>query len=183
MATASNTTSKSRTTTAPTISAFAVSQLRRMGWTEGTGLGKDRQGRVEPLTVEQRVDGAGLGTANAKKDAVVLQDYSDQWWMDSLGDSLAKLQPPGQQTGRKVALTEDDLFAATGGARFGMRAGRTRNLSKWKRTEDDKNGKTKKGKKKRKRDKESGGNDDKAAKEKKRLKKEKKKRKKEKKQS
>jgi hypothetical protein len=37
-------------------------------------------------------------------------------------------------------VTDADLFQATGGARFGMRAGKTRNLAKWRRTEtnDDK---------------------------------------------
>lgn len=37
---------------------------------------------------------------------------------------------------KKHIFTDDELFAATGGVRFSMRAGKTRNLAKWKRTEN-----------------------------------------------
>lgn len=35
--------------------------LSQMGWTEGSGLGKAAQGRVEPVLVEQRAERSGLG--------------------------------------------------------------------------------------------------------------------------
>ena len=36
--------------------------LSRMGWSEGGGLGKDQQGRVEPVRAEVRTERAGLGS-------------------------------------------------------------------------------------------------------------------------
>lgn len=35
--------------------------LQKMGWTQGSGLGKTQSGRVDPITVQQRAKGAGLG--------------------------------------------------------------------------------------------------------------------------
>ena len=35
--------------------------LRQMGWTPGTGLGKEGDGRVEPVRAELRKKGVGLG--------------------------------------------------------------------------------------------------------------------------
>ena len=36
--------------------------LSKMGWSEGGGLGKDRQGRVEPVRAEGRAERVGLGS-------------------------------------------------------------------------------------------------------------------------
>ena len=117
------------------VSAFAVEQMQRLGWTEGTGLGRKRDGRVEHIRVVQRKDSAGLGSEKAVTGAAL----QDEWWKDSLGDTLAKLSaaadPSGKKKRSKKIFTDEELFEATGGARFGMRAGRTRNLAKWRRTE------------------------------------------------
>ncbi|VDD86908.1 unnamed protein product [Enterobius vermicularis] len=40
--------------------------LKSMGWTEGTGIGKNNQGIVAPITAERRVEGAGLGAAGSR---------------------------------------------------------------------------------------------------------------------
>jgi hypothetical protein len=37
--------------------------LSKMGWSEGEGLGKEEQGRVEPVTADQRAERVGLGMA------------------------------------------------------------------------------------------------------------------------
>lgn len=112
------------------VSGFAKAQLERMGWTEGTGLGKRRDGITTHIKVKQRKEASGIGT---ERDALVQQQAEDQWWMESLGNTLAKL---GAKNAKRT-VTDEELFTATGGARFGMRAGKTRNLDKWKRAEDD----------------------------------------------
>jgi Pin2-interacting protein X1 len=108
---------------APT-SEFAQQQLQKMGWSEGDGLGKRRQGMASHITVKRREDNVGLGHSTAPS-------HTHQWWKDSIGDTLAKL---GGKKRKKKDYTDEELFEATGGARFGMRAQR-RAEAKWARAE------------------------------------------------
>jgi Pin2-interacting protein X1 len=119
---------------APT-SAFARKQLEKMGWTEGTGLGKKRDGITTHVKVKKREDKAGLGI---EKVATEKRAAGEQWWKDSLGDTLARLgskQKKKKSSKRKREYTDEELFEATGGARFGMRAAPTQKLAKWRRSE------------------------------------------------
>jgi Pin2-interacting protein X1 len=111
---------------APT-SVFAQQQLQKMGWSEGDGLGKRRQGMASHITVKRREDNVGLG-----HNSHVPSHDTHQWWKDSIGDTLAKLG--GKKKKQKRDYTDEELFQATGGARFGMRAQR-RAEAKWARTE------------------------------------------------
>lgn len=47
--------------------------LRNMGWEEGTGLGKSRNGRLQPVQAVQRKQGAGIG-ANTKPEQILPTD-------------------------------------------------------------------------------------------------------------
>ncbi|KAL7529248.1 hypothetical protein ACHAWF_002900, partial [Thalassiosira exigua] len=135
--------------------SFAKRQLEKMGWTEGTGLGKRRDGVKDHVKIRQREDEVGLGR---EKEAA--KEASNAWWKDCAGGTLARLQQQQkkksgkekksskrEKDGRKdkakserestatvKTFTDEELFAATGGARFGMRAQR-RAEGKWKRTE------------------------------------------------
>ncbi len=40
--------------------------LKKMGWTHGEGLGKDRSGDVDPLTLDIKMDTKGLMAAEEK---------------------------------------------------------------------------------------------------------------------
>lgn len=116
---------------APT-STFARKQLEKMGWTEGTGLGKKRDGITSHIRVKKRQELSGLGSEKGQTEI-----HADTWWKDSVGDTLAKLGSKNKKRKRKKEFTDEELFEATGGARFGMRAVPTRNLGKWRRTETD----------------------------------------------
>lgn len=135
---------------------FAQRQLEKMGWSAGTGLGKKRNGVQTAIVVKKRVESAGLGS---EEQAVKqkLDQVTTEWWKDHLGDTLEKLKKGSKKKSpsrkskaardsndddeqhiskrHRVVVTDADLFAATGGARFGMRAGKTRNQAKWSRTE------------------------------------------------
>jgi Pin2-interacting protein X1 len=119
---------------APT-SDFAYKQLQKMGWTEGTGLGKKRDGIKTHIRVTKRAEQTGIGT---EKAAAEQRAAGESWWKDSLSDTLAKIgkKKKGSKK-RKKEFTDEELFEATGGARFGMRAAPTKNLAKWRRTESD----------------------------------------------
>ena len=160
-------------------SSFARKQLEKMGWSEGTGLGKKRDGMVTHIRTKKREESVGLG--GEKK---IVEEQSDRWWSDSVGNTLARLQQAKKRKSmssdngsdddsskaKKKAkkkskksksksdkkekkrskkkktksresesceiktYTDHELFVATGGARFGMRAQR-RAEGKWARTE------------------------------------------------
>ena len=153
----------------PSSQSFAKRQLEKMGWTEGTGLGKRRDGMQRHVVIKQREDEMGLGREKEKA-----REIGNVWWKDSVGGTLARLQQQkktkknkkkgedGDDTkkrrkeekskerkskishseGERLSAiaapirtyTDEELFEATGGARFGMRAQR-RAEGKWKRTE------------------------------------------------
>ncbi len=139
------------TSTGTTVqSEFAKRQLERMGWKEGSGLGKDRQGRAAPIIVKQRSDVTGGLGIEKEKVRQVQHTIQNEWWKDAIGDTLSKLcdkkdkkkrkrgtdKTNSEETAKKKKVfTDEELFVATGGARFGMRAGKTRNQAKWRRTE------------------------------------------------
>lgn len=114
-------------------SDFAVKQLQKMGWTAGTGLGRKRDGMVSHIKVKKRVENAGLGT---ERQAAEQQQTAETWWKDSLGDTLAKLASKNGRKKRKKTFTDEELFEATGGARFGTKGGKLRS-AKWQRTESN----------------------------------------------
>ena len=129
------------------IPAFAKKQLEKLGWNEGEGLGKRRQGMASHIKVTKRAEGLGLGESTL--DPAIAQSLNaDDWWKNSVGDTLARLKgttksknkkekkKDSKKTTTKVHYTDEELFEATGGARFGMRAQR-RQDAKWKRAESD----------------------------------------------
>ncbi len=133
------------------VPAFAKAQLEKLGWKEGEGLGKRRQGMASHIKVVKRADGLGLGESTL--DPAIHQSLAaNDWWKNSVGDTLAKLAAAKSKTKKKKdkknnnkekeketktkVYTDEELFEATGGARFGMRA-QTQQHAKWKRAESN----------------------------------------------
>lgn len=124
---------------APT-SKFAQAQLEKLGWSAGEGLGKNRQGMSSHIKVTKRQDEVGLGHSGSTETSAKAM-ATTQWWKDSVGDTLAKLSASKSKKSKKSSskkrkreYTDEELFEATGGARFGMRAQR-KAKAKWARTE------------------------------------------------
>ena len=114
---------------APT-SDFAQKQLQKMGWSHGEGLGKRKNGVTTHIRVNRRAENTGLG---AEKKALEEQQQGESWWKDGFAERLAALSKKKE----KKVYTDEELFEATGGARFSMRAAPTKKLAKWRRAEGD----------------------------------------------
>lgn len=56
-------------------SGFGKSMLRRMGWKEGEGIGKHKQGMAEALKVKKRDGEIGLGAEEALR-----YKWEEKWW-------------------------------------------------------------------------------------------------------
>ena len=115
------------------VSVFARRQMEKMGWEEGKGLGKNETGIVKHIKAVKRDDNSGLGLEEVKA-----AELTDNWWHDGFSKNLKAYS--SSTGGKKKKLSkkrrnkDDDvdgtnappsyaeLFAATGGARLGMRA-------------------------------------------------------------
>uniref|UniRef100_A0A7S2DWI2 G-patch domain-containing protein n=1 Tax=Octactis speculum TaxID=3111310 RepID=A0A7S2DWI2_9STRA len=117
---------------ASAVSDFALRQMEKMGWKKGMGLGKDENGIADHIRIEKKDGKDGLGMAD--------QERSDEakaagWWNNGFANTLDKIQIGEKKKSKKRKRpsnsTEvpsfDELFAATGGARLGMRARRSQN--------------------------------------------------------
>uniref|UniRef100_A0A6U3RUZ0 G-patch domain-containing protein n=1 Tax=Ditylum brightwellii TaxID=49249 RepID=A0A6U3RUZ0_9STRA len=120
-------------------SSFSHKQLLAMGWTPGEGLGKRSNGLKSHISAKKRDDGLGLGMEGEERKQ---RQAGEEWWRDGLGDTLARLSSSSskkkkskeKKNNAKKRFTDEELFKATGGARFGMRA-QVRAEGKWARTE------------------------------------------------
>lgn len=129
-------------------SSFAQKMMKNMGWEEGTGLGKDRQGMASYVKVKKKEDDAGIGREKAVRAAA-----TEQWYFGAFEDAIAavkhldssskkskkkKDKKDKSKKERKVIDEEtiyQEMFEKSGGARMGMRA-RASQLGKLKRTMD-----------------------------------------------
>lgn len=73
-------------------SEFAQKQLKKHGWKEGSGLGREEHGRTEAIKVTLKMDKAGVGHDPGK-------EFSDHWWMRAFNDAA-------KQTGVKEKKVE-----------------------------------------------------------------------------
>jgi hypothetical protein len=74
--------------------------LKKLGWSEGKGLGLREQGRTEPVTVRMKRDNSGVGAG------ALSALPSDQCVLPSLAGSSPGLQLSGQWQPDAAALDE-----------------------------------------------------------------------------
>ena len=134
---------------APAAGAYsAVSRklMASMGWSEGKGLGKHEQGAERHVEHKKRGDNVGLGadaTVEAQFAAGLHKGsakaaFGDQGWVDAFAGALDSMNDRhgSKKKKKKTKKTKqakkdaaenflDECFAATGGARLGMRAQRS----------------------------------------------------------
>ena len=129
---------------APSAGAYsAVSRklMASMGWSEGKGLGKHEQGADKHIEHKKRGDNVGLGadaTVEAQFAAGLHKGsakaaFGDQGWVDAFAGALDSMNDRhgSKKTKKKKKKKDssqnflDECFAATGGARLGMRAQRS----------------------------------------------------------
>ena len=134
---------------APAAGAYsAVSRklMASMGWSEGKGLGKNEQGADKHIEHKKRGDNVGLGadaTVEAQFAAGLHKGsakaaFGDQGWVDAFAGALDAMNDRHSSKKKKKAKKKakpakkdssqnflDECFAATGGARLGMRAQRS----------------------------------------------------------
>lgn len=126
------------------VSDFAKRQMEKMGWQEGKGLGKNESGISKHIKAVKRDDNSGLGS-----EAVQAEEVKDNWWHDAFSKQLKVFQSSssGKKKKKKTKSSDEnvdapppptyaELFAATGGARLGMRA-RASQKGKFLRTEHE----------------------------------------------
>ncbi|PHJ24213.1 g-patch domain-containing protein [Cystoisospora suis] len=73
-------------TSRPFHSAFAASIMKKFGWEEGKGLGRNEEGRTDCLQIRRREENIGLGHSDASETKT--QDQWRNWW-DGLYNSMA----------------------------------------------------------------------------------------------
>ena len=131
---------------APAAGAYsAVSRklMASMGWSEGKGLGKHEQGADKHIEHKKRGDNVGLGadaTVEAQFAAGLHKGsakaaFGDQGWVDAFAGALDSMNDRHSSKKKKKKAKRakkdssqnflDECFAATGGARLGMRAQRS----------------------------------------------------------
>lgn len=136
------------------ISNFAKKQMEKMGWVEGQGLGKNSDGSTTHIKVTKKEESSGLGLDKETSEKL---SATEHWWHDDFASTLAAFKPKGlkedkkkdkkkekkekrkeEKKKRKLEASSppsyEELFAATGGARLGMRA-RAKQTGKLLRTE------------------------------------------------
>eukprot|EP00344_Euplotes_crassus_P003652 CAMPEP_0197004630 /NCGR_PEP_ID=MMETSP1380-20130617/24306_1 /TAXON_ID=5936 /ORGANISM="Euplotes crassus, Strain CT5" /LENGTH=157 /DNA_ID=CAMNT_0042423489 /DNA_START=7 /DNA_END=480 /DNA_ORIENTATION=- len=68
-------------------SKFGEAMLKKMGWNESKGLGKNQHGETECFQIKRREEGAGLGTEEQKEKGKF--KWNDEFWI-KMYDNVAK---------------------------------------------------------------------------------------------
>jgi len=67
-------------------SDFGEKILKKMGWSDGEGLGKKQKPANDPIQVRRRKENLGLGAVVSKTR------WNDNWWEDLFNDTAKQIQ-------------------------------------------------------------------------------------------
>eukprot|EP01066_Platyproteum_vivax_P011929 Platyproteum_vivax@DN5412_c0_g1_i1.p1 len=67
-------------------SSFAENLMKKMGWRDGDGLGKDRDGITDCVQISRRIENQGIGVSTKKAE-----DSWHEWWHGHYNGIAAKL--------------------------------------------------------------------------------------------
>ena len=84
-------------------SDYAMKLMKKMGWSEGKGLGKKDDGSTECLQVQRRTEFLGLGNTPEAGS-----DWKDQWWEKGYSSTLSNLKPIKNEIKKVETDTESD---------------------------------------------------------------------------
>ena len=114
---------------------FGRRMLEKLGWKQGEGLGKNKDGMSEHIRVKQRTAGLGLGaTKNGPSEyapppsmpppttATRGSDDESSDESEDEAEAAVKRRIAASGSGVVPGLSDDALFKLCGGARLGMRA-------------------------------------------------------------
>lgn len=71
------------------VSDFARKHMEKMGWKDGEGLGKEKQGLKSHIKVVKKLESSGLGLDESTK---VLQSQTEHWWHDDFSNHLKQFK-------------------------------------------------------------------------------------------
>lgn len=61
--------------------------MKKMGWSEGKGLGKKESGMTDCVQIKRREDGLGLGQQHRNEFS-----WNDNWWDNAFNSAIKKLE-------------------------------------------------------------------------------------------
>jgi Pin2-interacting protein X1 len=77
-------------------STFGEKILKKMGWSQGEGLGKAKKGEIEPLQSRKRKENLGLGADPSKSK------WNHNWWEELFNDTAQQINLSLPQKKQKI---------------------------------------------------------------------------------
>ncbi|CAD8093118.1 unnamed protein product [Paramecium primaurelia] len=89
-------------------SDYAMKLMQKMGWNQGQGLGKNKDGKTDCVQIERRADQLALGAQQYSLG----QSWNDLWWEQSYSSSLKNLKPISTKNlPQPISSDEEDKFS------------------------------------------------------------------------